>query len=632
MEEAEPSPSVVKTVGNLRRDSMTNNRQSFVIKDSDEELSKTIRGSGAARESIVAEKNQASVTYSICSQLATELENLQTVGDDIAEEGGKGEGGDVNGSEVANFSGFTPTPVESTASQETVFTLSDQPNTSKGNSKIDVDSAIDSNTETDQDVELAQEKTDGPGNLGKAKKAIFDMPSTGAPARRSLALNSSLLSFQNAVNGVEVVDSTRSSFYHGADPVQVRPSVFDRSGSFLQNVDDIVRIGYYDVGEKLGQGQYSTVKKAKHIKTGQHVAIKIIDKLKLDEKAVTMFLREFDILKTLDHPNIVRLFEVMETPAQICLIMQYCSGGDMLDYILSQQGAKRLREEEARKFAKQILVALEYIHGHGVVHRDIKAENFILDDDGHLKLTDFGFSNRYHRGKLMSTYCGSPTYAAPEIHRRKPYSGWRSDIWSTGVLIYVMVTGSFPFIGDNMTHNICTANYSKPCNVSNECRSLINEMLQPNPAKRKRAVDYLQHKWFRDTDNVDEVSLQVKINNWNNTMDRMKTKLAGQAKNTIVIYESVLKRLELYGFEREDILKSIGNRYFDSKSGIYHLLLDAMTDNERSDLDNMNIHSYIEDDSTVKQDLPSNVLCGDNAASRINHVSELKKSKFCSII
>ena len=173
------------------------------------------------------------------------------------------------------------------------------------------------------------------------------------------------------------------------------------------------------------------------------MAVKILEKRKIVEDSdVLRVTREIDILKMIRHPNIIQLFEIIETPKQLFLIMEYVSGGELFDYIVKKQ---KLKEVEACKFFQQIICGIEYLHELGIVHRDLKPENLLLDYQRKIRLVDFGLSNTYKQGETLKTACGSPCYAAPEMIKGEAYFGSRVDIWSCGVILFAMVAGYLPF-------------------------------------------------------------------------------------------------------------------------------------------------------------------------------------------
>lgn len=177
------------------------------------------------------------------------------------------------------------------------------------------------------------------------------------------------------------------------------------------------------------------------------VAIKIIDKTQLDSTNLEKVYREVEIMKQLEHPHIVKLYQVMQTKNMIYMVCEYANKGEIFDYI-ARHG--RMEESRARATFAQILSAVEYCHAIGVAHRDLKAENLLLDAQMNVKIADFGFSNRFVPGEKLSTWCGSPPYAAPEVFRGKHYAGPEIDIWSLGVVLYVLVCGALPFDGSTL--------------------------------------------------------------------------------------------------------------------------------------------------------------------------------------
>lgn len=206
-------------------------------------------------------------------------------------------------------------------------------------------------------------------------------------------------------------------------------------------------IGHYDLDKTIGEGNFAKVRLARHIITNQQVAIKIIDKNKLDKATAKKLFREVRIMRLLNHKNIVRLYEVIDTPDELYLVMEYASGGEIFDYLVTHG---RMKEKDARKHFRQIINAVHYCHSLHIIHRDLKAENLLLDENLDVKIADFGFSNQFVTGQKLNTWCGSPPYAAPELFQGKEYSGPEVDIWSLGVVLYVFVCGSLPFDGSNL--------------------------------------------------------------------------------------------------------------------------------------------------------------------------------------
>ncbi|XP_074992536.1 maternal embryonic leucine zipper kinase isoform X16 [Calonectris borealis] len=205
---------------------------------------------------------------------------------------------------------------------------------------------------------------------------------------------------------------------------------------------------YYELHETIGTGGFAKVKLARHLLTGEKVAIKIMDKFALGDDLPRVKI-EIDAMKNLSHQHICQLYHVIETSKKIFMVLEYCPGGELFDYIISKD---RLSEEEARVFFRQIVSAIAYVHSQGYAHRDLKPENLLIDKEHNLKLIDFGLCAKpkggldYH----LNTCCGSPAYAAPELIQGKAYIGSEADIWSMGVLLYALLCGSLPFDDDNV--------------------------------------------------------------------------------------------------------------------------------------------------------------------------------------
>uniref|UniRef100_A0A8D1AXX7 non-specific serine/threonine protein kinase n=1 Tax=Sus scrofa TaxID=9823 RepID=A0A8D1AXX7_PIG len=244
---------------------------------------------------------------------------------------------------------------------------------------------------------------------------------------------------------------TENHTSHG-DGRQEVTSRTGRSGARCRNsiascADEQPHIGNYRLLKTIGKGNFAKVKLARHILTGREVAIKIIDKTQLNPTSLQKLFREVRIMKILNHPNIVKLFEVIETDKTLYLIMEYASGGEVFDYLVAHG---RMKEKEARAKFRQIVSAVQYCHQKRIVHRDLKAENLLLDADMNIKIADFGFSNEFALGGKLDTFCGSPPYAAPELFQGKKYDGPEVDVWSLGVILYTLVSGSLPFDGQNL--------------------------------------------------------------------------------------------------------------------------------------------------------------------------------------
>uniref|UniRef100_A0A3B4A7A4 MAP/microtubule affinity-regulating kinase 3 n=1 Tax=Periophthalmus magnuspinnatus TaxID=409849 RepID=A0A3B4A7A4_9GOBI len=260
--------------------------------------------------------------------------------------------------------------------------------------------------------------------------------------------------------------------------------------------DEQPHIGNYRLLKTIGKGNFAKVKLARHILTGREVAIKIIDKTQLNPTSLQKLYREMRIMKTLNHPNIVQLFEVIETEKTLYLVMEYASGGEVFDYLVAHG---RMKEKEARAKFRQIVSAVHYCHQKNIVHRDLKAENLLLDADANIKIADFGFSNEFSVGSKLDTFCGSPPYAAPELFQGKKYDGPEVDIWSLGVILYTLVSGSLPFDGQNLKElreRVLRGKYRVPFYMSTDCEVILRRFLVLNPTKRCSLEQIMRDKWI----------------------------------------------------------------------------------------------------------------------------------------
>lgn len=260
--------------------------------------------------------------------------------------------------------------------------------------------------------------------------------------------------------------------------------------------------GLYDLDRTLGKGHFAVVKLARHVFTGQLVAVKVIDKTKLDDLATGHLLQEVRCMKLVQHPNVVRLYEVIDTQTKLYLILELGDGGDMYDYILRHEGG--VAEDTAKVHFAQIVRAIAYCHRLHVVHRDLKPENVVFfRQQGTVKLTDFGFSNHFKPGTMLMTSCGSLAYSAPEILLGEEYDAPAVDIWSLGVILYMLVCGRPPFQEANDSETlimIMDCCYTVPDHISPECKDLISRMLQRDPAKRVSLNNIEGHPWLQGVD------------------------------------------------------------------------------------------------------------------------------------
>ncbi|KAJ1870313.1 Protein kinase [Coemansia sp. RSA 990] len=256
------------------------------------------------------------------------------------------------------------------------------------------------------------------------------------------------------------------------------------------------KIGNYTVLRTLGVGSFGKVKLAVHSQTGHKVALKIIGRSKLAHSdMVGRVNREIQYLKMLRHPHIIKLYEVITTPTDIIMVIEY-AGGELFNYIVERG---RMNEKDARRFFQQMVSAVEYCHRRNIVHRDLKPENVLLDPYDNVKVADFGLSNIMKDGEFLQTSCGSPNYAAPEVINGKLYAGPEVDAWSCGVILYVMMCGRLPFDDDHIPalfKKITSGIFTMPGYLSQGARSLLSGLLQVDPLKRMSLAQVRQHPWF----------------------------------------------------------------------------------------------------------------------------------------
>ncbi|EIW69143.1 hypothetical protein TREMEDRAFT_31483, partial [Tremella mesenterica DSM 1558] len=269
----------------------------------------------------------------------------------------------------------------------------------------------------------------------------------------------------------------------------------------------MVGFGPYVLLHTLGEGEFGKVKLGVHTEFGVEVAIKLIRRGSLDDEVrASKVEREIDVLKTLRHPNIVRMFDVIDTEKYIGIVLEFAGGGELFDHILAN---RYLKEKDAQKLFAQLISGVDYLHKKHIVHRDLKLENLLLDKHRNIIITDFGFANRFNHASddLMATSCGSPCYAAPELVVSEGlYVGSAVDIWSCGVILYAMLSGYLPYDddpnnpeGDNINllyKYIMTTKLNFPDHISPLARHLLQMMLVPNPEHRCTVQEIMVHPWL----------------------------------------------------------------------------------------------------------------------------------------
>lgn len=257
-------------------------------------------------------------------------------------------------------------------------------------------------------------------------------------------------------------------------------------------------IGKYKLGRTIGEGTFAKVKLAKNLVNGKLVAIKIIDKIMvMQNKLINQVQREITTMKLLNHPNIVRIHEVLGTKTKIYIVMEYVSGGQLSDKLTY---AKRLHGDEARKLFQQLIDAVDYCHCRDVSHRDLKPQNLLLDSQGNLKVSDFGLSALKKPGALLSTPCGSPSYVAPELLKNQGYEGAAADVWACGVILFESLAGYLPFDDHNLMSlykKILRADYRCPEWFTKDQRELFARIFDTNPKTRITVPEIIEDEWFQ---------------------------------------------------------------------------------------------------------------------------------------
>ncbi|OAF66733.1 hypothetical protein A3Q56_05334 [Intoshia linei] len=310
-------------------------------------------------------------------------------------------------------------------------------------------------------------------------------------------------------------------------------------------------VGQYRLIKTIGRGNFARVKLAVHVETNLEVAIKIIDTNKLNEQSLLKLSREEKIMKLLNHPNIVKLYQVFKIDNFVYLVMEYVSGGEVFDYLVAHG---RMREKESRVKFRQIISAVEYCHQKNIVHRDLKAENLLLDSDMNIKIADFGFSNEFKIGSKLDTFCGSPPYAAPELFMGKKYDGPEVDVWSLGVILYTLVSGSLPFDGRNLKElreRVLRGKYRIPFYMSTDCENLLRKFLVFNPSNRFSLKKAMHEKW-------------VNIN--------YDDKLQQFVEPQKVIDKPTLDLMQRLGYSSSEVINSLEYDLYDHRTATYLLL------------------------------------------------------------
>ena len=424
-------------------------------------------------------------------------------------------------------------------------------------------------------------------------------------------------------------------------------------------------LDYYQIEKTIGEGTFGKVKLGYHIPTGEKVSIKILEKDKIQDKEdLKRISREIKIIKLLNHPNIIKIYQIIEDSKNYYIIMEYAKGGELFDYIVRK---KYLSEKESSILFYQLISAIEFIHKNKISHRDIKPENILLKNNLILSLIDFGLSIQYYDNQLLNTPCGSPCYAAPEMIMGKKYNGLFADLWSCGIVLYAMVCGYLPFEdkdNEKLYRKIINGKLNFPDRISFKCKDLIKKILCVNVKKRLNVLDIKNHPFLEFGKNFYQKEFKnfllfgnhLKISNINkdivlkiihdfdvkNSYDEIVDMISQNKHNSITTtYFLMIKKFGFNGFGNEIMLS------FDKKN-FQKLEKKIINDDEKviepeSDNDNNNINenndtnndnNKVNDDDDVNRNIVNNINCisernkRENKKNMDNNIKEIIKTDF----
>eukprot|EP01094_Clydonella_sp_ATCC50884_P022405 TRINITY_DN5128_c3_g2_i2.p1 TRINITY_DN5128_c3_g2~~TRINITY_DN5128_c3_g2_i2.p1 ORF type:complete len:571 (-),score=177.27 TRINITY_DN5128_c3_g2_i2:107-1819(-) len=336
--------------------------------------------------------------------------------------------------------------------------------------------------------------------------------------------------------------------------------------SSKRNSSELHRVGPYILGGLLGEGASSQVFSGFHVDTAVQVAIKMVHKEALEESPAMRgkLEREIAVMKLLDHPHVLQLYDVLETDTHLFLILEHAPNGELFDYLM-QKGALDMRD--ARSVFRQIASGIAYCHHHQICHRDLKPENLLLDSNSTIKLADFGMAALRKEGELLKTSCGSPHYASPEVVCGKSYDGLQSDVWSCGVILFALASGKLPFDDENIRKllgKVKIGEFSMPPYFPADLQHLIRRMLTVDPAERATIHEVISHEWFvSDTTPEDPLAIEL-------------CPSSHAIEPDAVIDPDVMRSMQALGFgpEPADVFMKLANPSTNLAKAVYWMLED----------------------------------------------------------